>query len=424
MKKTLIILAALAISNTIAYSQQHIVTYYDGFKKFKEEDYFLDAQAQKNGKYISYFKDGSLKQTATYTHGKLAGKCTTYYMDAFSRGIASIANFKDDEQDGLQQYYFDNDPEPIVAGHKPYVVVEELYQAGGLTWRKMYDFEKGKRFLAKEELIEQGIIKGYLSNGHQCYQIAGDGLNFQDGNSSVNKIRFTNKEGKKDGLYMEWYPNGQIADSCYYQMGNMEGMDIAHSETGATLPPVFYISGHPFSPIDSSKTLSDSFGHFKMYNMSGELAIEGTRENGMLVGEYKIYYSDGNLFQSKYYAANSLDGSCKTWILIHREMRDDYNIISVLKSEQLYSTNKLQGVSKEWEYRYNDGKYLNLLKSEISYYDGKVNGDVITYDNDCGTDVKLVYRHNKLAERWVRPACPNHNAEWRGKSLDDAYYLK
>ncbi|PQJ10518.1 hypothetical protein CJD36_011115 [Flavipsychrobacter stenotrophus] len=288
MKKFLFIVAIVATGHSIGYSQQHITTYYDPYKKFKEEDYFLDNNAQMHGKYTSYFRDGSFKLVLTYIHGKVNGKGITYYFDGGSRGIASIANYKDDEQDGLQQYYFDNAPEPSVEGHKPYVVVEELYQGGSITWRKMYDFENGKRFLAKHELIAQGITKGYLPNGHQYYQIAVDGVNFQDGSSNTNKIWFMAKDGKKNGLYKEWFRNGQIADSCYYLNDLQEGVETGWYDNGGKRLRCSYVGGKK-SGIETA------------WHINGALEFSANYTNGKIQGRVDVLDPSGVLISSENY---------------------------------------------------------------------------------------------------------------------------
>ncbi len=287
MKKILFLIAAItATSHTIAYSQQHIVTYYDRFKKFKEEDYYLDAQAQKHGKSTTYFTDGSLKEVDNYVHGKVNGVCTLYHNDIYSRGISVIANFKNDQREGLQKFYYDTNPE-TPRKYVSYVKTEEFYKNDELVWRKVYDGSISRRYLIKEELLIDGLTKGFLPNGHQCYQIAANGMNFQDGNNQGNKIIFTAKDGKKEGLYREWYSNGQIADSCYYSNGVEDGAETKWDADG--------------KKTISHYTRGKKNGVENQWHSNGILLASITYVDGLANGKVDVYDSTGKLSNTENY---------------------------------------------------------------------------------------------------------------------------
>ena len=240
--KNKLILIAIAISISAA-GQQHIVTYWYAFKQYKQEDYFLDSKGEKNGKYTAYFTDGSINALRTYKNNEIDGKETLYYNDETGRGMAHIYNYKNGKQDGLQQSYI----EPSQGEYYfKYVRTEEFYKDGYMTWRKTYDVDgKNKRCLRKEELFKSGdydpyLTKGYRQNGRQFYQTATDGFNWQDAAPTGGRIEWYTVKGKKDGLYKEWYPNGQLGDSCYYNADVSVGIEVMWDEKGNIIKNVRY----------------------------------------------------------------------------------------------------------------------------------------------------------------------------------------
>ena len=224
MKKILLFVAIASAMNAVG--QQHIVTYWDAFHQTKQEEYYLNANGEMNGKYVAYFSDGSINIERVYKNGKQNGKETAFYVENDRRGLHLISNFKDDLLDGLQQSY------ECSGMYVRFVCEEEFYKNGKLIWKKTYDIDdKNKRCLRKEELYNDGgsnpyLTKGYKQNGHQFYLIAKDGVNWQEADPRANKLEFYTANGKKDGLYKEWYDNGNLADSCYYKNDVQDGYEF------------------------------------------------------------------------------------------------------------------------------------------------------------------------------------------------------
>ncbi len=299
MKKILFLIAMAIYGN--ASGQQHIVTYHDPFNRHKWEVYDLDSKGEKNGKYMSYYEDGRIETESYYLHGKLNGKETTYYTDGYRYGIAHVYNFKNDEKDGLQQDYIISEQGELngIGFHK-LPVREQFYgKTNADSWIKEYsETGNGKRYLSK--LIKNGVEKGYYADGHQWYQKTDNGHCYQEATAFGNKLEFETVDGKKNGLYREWYPNGVLGDSCYYKDDVVDGIEVQIKPNGDTLLS-FYIEGTLFDPVDSSKTVRDSLGHFSMYDERGNLMIQGTLLKGKLEGHYKVYESNGRIFRHYIY---------------------------------------------------------------------------------------------------------------------------
>lgn len=298
--KIKLILIAIAIYGN-AFGQQHVVTYHDMFKKFKHEVYDLDSKGEKNGKYISYYPDGRIETQNNYVHGKLNGLEKEYYLDGYRYGLAHIYNYKNDEPDGLQQDYIIPEQGAVndIGFHK-LPAKEHFYgKTNADSWIKEYsETGNGKRYLAK--LIQNGVEKGFYADGHQWYQKTDNGHCYQDATAFGNKLEFETVDGKKNGLYREWYPNGELGDSCYYKDDVVDGIEVHIKPNGDTLLS-FYIEGTLFDPIDSSKTVRDPSGNFSMFDERGNLMIQGTIVGGKLEGDYRVYKSNGKIFSHYIY---------------------------------------------------------------------------------------------------------------------------
>ncbi len=299
MQIRLIVIAIAICSN--AFGQQHIVTYYDAFKKYKHEVYDLDSKGEKHGKYISYYRDSRIQTENNYVHGKLNGKETEYYLDGYRYGLAHVYNYKNDELDGLQLDYVI--PELGAAnniGFHKLPVREHFYgKTNADSWIKEYsETGNGKRYLSK--LISNGVEKGYRADGHQWYQKTDNGHCYQEATAFGNRLEFETVDGKKNGLYREWYPNGILGDSCYYKDDLVDGIEYQIQGNGDTLLS-FYIEGTLFDPIDSSKTVRDSVGNFTMYDVNGVRMIQGALVNGKLNGDYKVYRKGNQIFKHYIY---------------------------------------------------------------------------------------------------------------------------
>ncbi len=164
MKYTLILML-IVVGH--ASAQQHGMTYYDVFKKFKYEDYYVDMDGRMDGKYTAYFIDGTIAVTRTYVHGTVEGREVEYWKEDHFRGISYVSNYKHGIKEGLQQEYLD----PVSGEYDNYVRREIFYVDGVAIWRKTYErVEGGKICLTIKETWENHIYKKryLLCDGSPC----------------------------------------------------------------------------------------------------------------------------------------------------------------------------------------------------------------------------------------------------------------
>ncbi len=264
MKKISLIVAIMATSYNIAYCQQHVITYYDAFKKAKHEDAYLDATGSKHGKYIEYNENGTIKEVANYVHGELNGKDTKYYDEIgmvgssimHTYGLASTLNYKNGVLSGLQQKYYDDDDAQIA--YTKYVKVEEFYSNDTIKWKKTYDQDEktGRRFLSMWAYYDNDVDKGpatvecYTAGGKHYAHAARNGRNWRIPNppERPTKIEVNCMDGEMDGLYQEWFANGQLKNSCKYIKGKKDGIEKTFDEKGNLISSDTYLYGVLIEP--------------------------------------------------------------------------------------------------------------------------------------------------------------------------------
>jgi len=297
MKRLIVLMTLFANSNV--FGQQHIVTYYDVFKQHKQEVYDLDAQGEKNGKYISYFVGGRIEIERNYLHGKLNGKETEYYTDGYRYGLAHVYNYKNDKPDGLQQdYIIPEQGEMNGLGFHKQPAIEKFYgKTEAESWVKTYSEYNGKRFLLK--MVQNCVEKQFDIHGHQWYQQTLNGRNFRDPDPTNQRVDFHTGEsessgydyflvnGKRNGLYKEWYYNGKHSDSIYYKDETLDGWRVQWLENGHLANYSHYKNGK----VD---------GIYMSWWPNGQLGDSLYEKDGS--GVYLEYDKDGKMISDVYIA--------------------------------------------------------------------------------------------------------------------------
>jgi uncharacterized protein len=226
----------------------------------------------KHGYFKSYASNGTLLSTAKYVDGILQEDVAELAKLDIKREyypsgqIKTIASFKDDVQQGIRREY---SPEgKIVAGflfHKGIIVGE------GIT---------------DEEGIRDGLWKEYYING-QLKSIglydAGkriDDWKFYYANGQLEQTGYYSKEGKPNGSWTWYYMTGDLSREESYSNGLRDGYSREYDQQGNIISEGEYIEGM-------------EEGLWK-YSYGDHSAI-GEYLNGMRHGNWKHYFADGRL---------------------------------------------------------------------------------------------------------------------------------
>lgn len=92
-----------------------------------------------------------------------------------------------------------------------------------------------------------------------------------------------NRNGQKDGNYIEFFDNGNIKEKSTYSEGLLIGKRTLMYENGKIEIEEAYTEGGILN------------GPYKVYYPTGELKLEKLFENNLVNGKIKVYYQNGKL---------------------------------------------------------------------------------------------------------------------------------
>lgn len=124
------------------------------------------------------------------------------------------------------------------------------------------------------------------------------------------QVTFVN--GKKEGLFLNYYPSGQIGIEGHFISDQIEGEVKSYYEKGQLYGTRFYqtglrISRHTYLYPDGKLQLEHSFtndtlnGLYQTYYPSGKVQESFHYNMGQEDGTYKYYYGNGQLWVEKEY---------------------------------------------------------------------------------------------------------------------------
>lgn len=169
-------------------------------------------------------------------------------------------------------------------------------------------------FAQSEPIHKDGDYKSYYVNGkikQSGFYKNGKGegeFKYYFENGKMKAICFV-KEDKKEGEWKEYFENGKLAEIGFYKNNKKEGEWKAYYVNGKLSRIVFFKNGD----LDDSKeaklyydngnlerTYPQNFtGLCNFYFKNGKIKLSGNFENGNQIGEWKEYYEDGRLKETK-----------------------------------------------------------------------------------------------------------------------------
>ena len=146
-------------------------------------------------------------------------------------------------------------------------------------------------------------------------------------------------DGKKDGLWISYYPNGQLKSETFYQNGKQEGLQREWHDNGQLMTEYFYQNGK-------------REGADRTWYENGQLKSEYIFQNGKWKGFQRKWHNNGQLMSEYFYKNGKQEGADRTWYY--------YGLLWV---EKFYKNGKLEGFQRKW---FNNGE----LMSEEFYKNG------------------------------------------------------
>ncbi len=194
------------------------------------------------------------------------------------------------------------------------------------------------------------------------------------------KINQFNSNGKRVGVWKKFYSNGNIRYQGQFENGKEVGVFKYYSPVSSEFPMIIktfnandaiaLVSHFTLKGLLESKGEMNGkkrIGKWLYFHKDGKtVLIEENYIDGILNGDYKVFYKDGKLTEIKHYKNGILDGNSKK-----------YNPKGILVADVNYVNGQLNGNATFYENNGNlkqKGLYENDLKVGVweFFEDGKL----------------------------------------------------
>lgn len=229
---------------------------------------------------------------------------------------------------------------------------------GTYIYQNRYLFFRYLPAIEKEEQLKN-------INGKLCDK---DG-NLFNGRTKSSSEEYTDiysyKDGELDGLNVVYYKNN-IKEIGHWKAGKQNGLFQMYTEDGVLIDSGTFKNGE-------RDGLTEQF-----YNDTGKLRVSANYKNGVLEGEFKAYYPNGNLQGEVNYINGEMNGEFK-----------EYHENKKIRLSGSYKNSLQEG---EWKSYLEDG----TLESLINYKDGELHGIKEDYYPNGNVWTRQEFKNNDL----------------------------
>jgi len=380
---------------TIKNGEGFIKEYYQSGKS-KSEIYYKSGL--KDGKYILWNANGTIKSTGEYTLGGKSGKwIEKYFVTKQDYQICSyqknkkhgefkeflpdgnkaiIGQYNNGKKTGIWAYYFEDGKLDMQGAF-----VKNMQNG---TWKYWYPSGQIYYFGDYKESNKVGNWSFYYNNGvlwrkgnYDNNEKHGEWLTYYENEQLAFEGSFN--KGKEDGEWISYYSNGQIKDQGYYENAIM-----------TKLWKGWYPNGEKKYEGNYSKDLK--IGLWKYWTDKGILKDEGKysivkdgEDKGVNKRSLSHCYKNGfwmsySTSDSKIVSKGSFNNGKKDGLWQYY-----YPGGEIVSREINYKQGRLSGVSKEFSRR-------GIIKSEISYKNNKKHGHFKVYSKKGKLILHVIYK--------------------------------
>jgi antitoxin component YwqK of YwqJK toxin-antitoxin module len=180
--------------------------------------------------------------------------------------------------------------------------------------------------------------------------------------------RFSDNHFEADGVYREYYPNGQLFVEGKFERGRQQGEWTYYFDNGQVNRKAMYKDGQPDGPRE-------------IFRADGTLFANRGFKDGRRDGEWVTYDKTGKKpLREEHYVDGKADGVWKTW---HSNGQ--------LKQEISLKGGKRHGTSIEWDEQ-------GVKRAEVNYADNKLHGTLTRWFPD-GRKVVQQYSEGRLVSQ-------------------------
>jgi len=305
-----------------------------------------DGNGKKQGRWCTFYDQGSLKTEASYRDGLMNG----YYKEYAENGdLIRISKYENDilqpEAEEIQKMDIENEyypdgklkmsamsrkgvPEGIRREYSPEGKIEKswLYKNGVVIGEGII-LEDGNRNGPWKDYYADGTLKaeGNYDNGKQVGE-----WKFYHQNGKIEQTGKFGKTGKLEGTWKWYFDGGQLLREEHYRNGLKDGMSTEYDETGKVVTEGEFVDGNE----DGS-----------WFELIGDNYLRGTYRDGMRNGMWYYYYLDRkeNVTDSICYYKGSFiednpDGK-HIWYWENGKLKDEGNYVNGRKEGDWYKYN-------------------------------------------------------------------------------------
>src|SRR5687768_12566236 len=179
---------------------------------------------------------------------------------------------------------------------------------------------------------------------------------------------YSDNHVEADGMYREFYPNGQLFVEGQYQRGRQHGEWTFYFDNGKINRKATYNNGQPD-------------GAWDVFRPDGTLSAKRSFKNGIRDGEWITYDETGKKpLREEHYVNNKADGVWKVWFPSGK-----------LKQQAGFKEGMRHGTTNEWN---ESGEKV----IEINYADNKLDGKAMQRLTD-GRTVTQEYKAGRLVSQ-------------------------
>lgn len=344
------------------------IPFQDGKIHGQQESYYpngnLESQVSFNqgtqsGPFEEYYLNKTLRAKGEFFNGKPTGTLNTYHQglpESEEDPIISKTVVYDNTQENAVLTEFSQEGKKTLAmelnNETPHGMFQTFYANGQIM--TMGEFQYGER---------NGTWKEYYSNGNlhltQEYFVdekhgpVHEWYNLQEGQKDAQKKLEGNYfQGKKEGKWMEWYPNGSVASNKAFRYGLEDG---EHLE--------YWPEKDPLNQNMEELRQRAKYRRNKKELAKRRLKSKGTFILGKREGEWKTWYPNGLLRSSMSFKGGQQDGTAYEWF--------DYLVDSknILKLQGEYQNGQQNGL---WQSFYKGGE----IETKQNFKSGVLHGSV------------------------------------------------
>jgi antitoxin component YwqK of YwqJK toxin-antitoxin module len=428
MFRNLQILIVLSLITSSVFSQ---ATIKDGYQKYFYENGKISSEGmmrdgKPDGFWKNYYLNGNLKIAGNRKNFQLDS--TWNFYDEKGR-VQRQVNYKEGKKNGITTLYdtlgkvtssetFKNDIKEGPA--------KKFYPSGKL--KTLINYANGKQDGTAYEYAEDSTIISIV-NYKAGFTTASEKINRRDEN------------GKKQGLWKELYPNGDVKSETYYLNDSVDGFAKTYDKKGNLTSIKKYDNGKYLEHAPETRQVE----WYQEKNNDGTLRYEGVYDEGVAIGtHYK--YKPGRICDSVEYYNDSLKYFHKKWICSNYAIPDSaieyFNGIVVARGAvdsarnrigkwvEFHNTGEFRGKgiyiagnrTGDWEFFYPSGKLEqkgrydkkgrtqgvwkwyyesgNIMREE-TYVNGRRDGPMTDYNENGTVITKGNWIDNKKEGPWT-----------------------